>query len=48
MHEKKAELEGADAFVIVSAEYNSALPPALLNMMDHYPPTSYTHRWVQY
>jgi NAD(P)H-dependent FMN reductase len=28
--------EGADAFVIVSAEYNHSIPPALKNIIDHY------------
>ncbi|MGB0757590.1 MAG: NADPH-dependent FMN reductase [Patescibacteria group bacterium] len=26
----------ADAFVVVSAEYNHAIPPALTNLMNHY------------
>jgi len=46
MHDKKAELESADAFFICSAEYNSVLPPALTNMLDHYPPAAYKHRPV--
>lgn len=33
----------ADAFVIVTAEYNHSLPPALTNMMDHFPIASYKY-----
>ena len=29
-------LESADGFVIVSAEYNHSIPPALKNLMDHF------------
>ena len=34
----------ADAFVVVSAEYNNSMPPALTNMMDHFPISSYKYR----
>ena len=34
----------ADAFVVVSAEYNHSMPPALTNMMDHFPIASYKYR----
>ena len=27
---------GADAFIIVSAEYNHSIPPALSNLLDHF------------
>ena len=27
---------GADAFVVVSAEYNHSIPPALSNLLDHF------------
>lgn len=30
------ELRGADAFVVVSAEYNHSIPPALKNLLDHF------------
>ena len=30
------ELESSDAFVIVSAEYNHFMPPALVNLLNHY------------
>lgn len=29
-------LKSADAFIIVSAEYNHSLPPALKNILDHF------------
>ena len=28
----------ADAYLILTAEYNRSLPPALTNLMDHLPP----------
>eukprot|EP01012_Entosiphon_sulcatum_P027498 TRINITY_DN3314_c0_g1_i1.p1 TRINITY_DN3314_c0_g1~~TRINITY_DN3314_c0_g1_i1.p1 ORF type:complete len:475 (-),score=76.07 TRINITY_DN3314_c0_g1_i1:306-1730(-) len=31
-------LASADAIVLVTAEYNCAPPPALLNLLDHFPP----------
>ncbi|KAI8900922.1 NAD(P)H:quinone oxidoreductase-like protein [Globomyces pollinis-pini] len=31
-------LESADAFVVVSAEYNHTIPPALTNLMSHFAP----------
>jgi len=37
-------IQNADGFIIVSAEYNCSLPPALSNMMDHFSPASYRHR----
>ena len=29
-------IRGADAVIVVSAEYNHAAPPALVNLLDHY------------
>src|SRR5205807_84651 len=29
-------IKGADAFVIVSGEYNHSIPPALSNLLDHF------------
>ncbi|OWA53571.1 hypothetical protein BV898_17994 [Hypsibius exemplaris] len=34
----------ADAFVVVAAEYNSGISPALCSLMDNFPPSSYSHR----
>ena len=39
-------IAAADGFVVVTAEYNCGLPPALTNMLDHFPPASYRHRPV--
>lgn len=38
------DLEEADGFCVVLSEYNCGIPPALSNMMDHFPPSSYRHR----
>ncbi|OGU33312.1 MAG: hypothetical protein A2068_07415 [Ignavibacteria bacterium GWB2_35_6b] len=29
-------LKDADAFIVVSGEYNNSVPPGLLNLIDHY------------
>ena len=29
-------IEAADAYVVVTAEYNNCLPPALTNLLDHF------------
>jgi len=42
--DRKQELEEADAFVACCAEYNAAVPPALVNMLAHFPPGSFKHR----
>ena len=34
----------ADAFIVITAEYNHSMPPALTNMMDHFPIASYKYR----
>jgi len=34
----------AQAYVIVSCEYNSQLPPGLTGTMDQFPPASYRHK----
>ena len=34
----------ADALVLVTAEYNHSMPPALTNMMDHFPIASYKYK----
>lgn len=31
----------ADAIIVVSAEYNHSIPPALSNLMDHFPGSSF-------
>lgn len=36
-------IKDADAFVVITAEYNHSMPPALTNMMDYFPIPAY--RW---
>jgi len=38
------KLRAADAVVVVSAEYNHTIPPALSNLMDHFPLASYAFK----
>ena len=38
------KLNAADAVVVVSAEYNHTIPPALSNLMDHFPLSSYAYK----
>lgn len=38
------KIRDADGFVVISSEYNSAIPPALASVMDNFPPPSYAHR----
>lgn len=44
MVEANKKLLAADAVVVVSAEYNHSIPPALSNMMDHFPMSSYAFK----
>ncbi|CAG7837113.1 unnamed protein product [Allacma fusca] len=46
LRENDAKIRGADGFLILSAEYNCGIPPALSNLIDHFPPASYRHRPV--
>lgn len=41
--ETDQKIREADAFVIVSAEYNHSMPPALTNTMDHFPISSFKY-----
>jgi len=38
------KIKAADAFVVITAEYNRQMPPALTNLIDHFPPASYAYR----
>lgn len=38
------KIQEADGVIFVSSEYNCGIPPALSNMLDHFPPASYRHR----
>jgi len=42
--EADLKLRAADAVVVVSAEYNHSIPPALSNLMDHFPLSSYAYK----
>ena len=44
MHDTHQKIKDAQGFVIVTAEYNCSLPPALTNLLDHFPPPSYRHK----
>ncbi|KAF0305116.1 hypothetical protein FJT64_023219 [Amphibalanus amphitrite] len=46
LRDANAEIAAADGFVVVTPEYNCSLPPALVNMLDHFPPASFRHRPV--
>ena len=37
-------IQDSDGFMIVTPEYNCALPPALTNLLDYFPPASYRHK----
>ncbi|XP_019856359.1 PREDICTED: LOW QUALITY PROTEIN: uncharacterized protein LOC100635930 [Amphimedon queenslandica] len=37
-------IEAADVYMVITAEYNQCLPPALTNMMDHFPIPAYKYR----
>lgn len=40
--EKK--VKEADAYVLVSGEYNHCIPPALSNMLDHFPGSAFSYK----
>lgn len=44
LSEVREEVVKADALLVVSAEYNHSLPPALVNAMDHFPPDDYRYK----
>lgn len=44
MVEAEQRIRDADAYILVSGEYNCTIPPALSNMMDHFPPSAYAHK----
>jgi len=37
-------INAADAFILLTPEYNRQLPPALTNMIDYFSPVSYAYR----
>jgi len=42
--EANHKLVEADAVVVVSAEYNHSAPPALTNLLDHFPGSSFSYK----
>ena len=40
--EKK--VRAADGYVVVTAEYNHSIPPALANMLDHFPGSAFSYK----
>ena len=38
------EVAAADGFIFLSAEYHNSMPPALTNMVCHYPPGDLLHK----
>lgn len=43
LQETNQKIVDADAMVLVTAEYNHSMPPALTNLMDHFPIGSYKY-----
>ena len=41
LHKLNEIVVKADAYFILTAEYNRSLPPPLTNLMDHLPPSRY-------
>jgi len=39
-----ATIEAADGYIILSPEYNRSMPPALVNLLDHLPTKSMSHK----
>jgi len=44
LQELNAKVLAADALIIITAEYNRQMPPALINLLDHLPPATYSYR----
>ena len=44
MTDIQSKIADASGFVIVSAEYNCAIPPALTNLLDYFPPADFRHK----
>jgi len=44
MTETLAKIRESAGFVIVAAEYNCTIPPALTNLLDHFPLDAYRHK----
>jgi len=44
LHKINKKIQEADAFLLISAEYNRTIPPALSNTLNHFPPPSYEYK----
>jgi len=44
LREMDEKIRAADAFIVLTPEYNRQLPPALTNMIDYFSPVSYAYR----
>jgi len=44
LREADRKLSEADAVVVLSAEYNRCIPPALSNLLDHFPGSSFSYK----
>ena len=44
MEQMRAAIKAADAFLVVTAEYNHSAPPALLSMLDHFGGSNYAYK----
>ncbi|KAK3087013.1 hypothetical protein FSP39_000308 [Pinctada imbricata] len=42
--QSERQVKEADAYLLVSAEYNHCIPPALSNMLDHFPCSFYSYK----
>lgn len=38
LHKINKKIQEADAYILISAEYNRTIPPALSNTLNHFPP----------
>ncbi|KAL4217900.1 hypothetical protein ACF0H5_022639 [Mactra antiquata] len=44
LQEANEQIKKADGFLLISCEYNHCIPPALANMLDHFPGSSFSWR----
>lgn len=44
LHDINDSIKEADGIIVLSSEYNATIPPALTNMIDHFPPSSFRHK----
>jgi NAD(P)H-dependent FMN reductase len=44
LRELDAKIRAADAYIIITAEYNREMPPGLTNLMNHFPPRSFAFK----